>query len=1103
MHVMKGISLLLALLLAGCRLPSLLPQTPGAQGAASPQIQAASHLLQGRLKAVWRTQVELPHIAEAATVSLIDGATGYTAATTVTNPDGTFAMRFQEGFLPVEGRAYYLEALKGIKGRGPTLEPNDLFNQAGADAVRLRTILYYQSASSGWVSPYNAQPGPIYLSRETTTLSVALFLKQHTLALDLADFIGCLDPDTDAYTEVAGLTAQEFADALVITNEAIAQDRDPIQFLAYDSSSQSFMNLYNGHSIDSLSPSSGAIGDEITIIGDGFDQPGELTVRFNGVEATLTAAPTKDRLKVKVPVGARSGPVSVRIGTVTQGGGEFVVNSFDGHRSMVDGILYVANYDRDRLVKVADNGTVEDFVTVPDGPTQVVAYAPASEPSVKLLFVASQNAGKISKIDLTASTPTATDFVTVAGPTGMAFLGNVLYVSRSAGLVSRYNLDGTSAGADIGGLADPTALAFDYAGNLFVALDGSEDRIKRVEFNPDASVKATQDWAYLTDPRGLSVDSAGALYVASYKDDLVYRILPSLATSVFARVPAPAGLMLDDQGYLYVASDSQHQIYRVSPLGDIKPYAFGISHPRGVAVDGNGNLYVSLSQSNAILKVEDRGAAGYRTRPFVTGIANPHAITWRNDRLYIAHREAGVVSSADANGAMRTEVTGLTLPGGADVGSDGKLYSGRYGTNSHAETLPPNIPWHQRGDLGGIEITSPGNVITPRYRILRTGDRGITGLNDGTRFAVNTTNDSLVMYQATNGHNSSYRYRVIKDFGADPLFVERDATGANLFVTVSGRNTVYRFSGADATWTEATLSGFTAPTAMSYDAGNDRLYVQDGSTVLRISDATQPGAALDGGWSATVSGVTDIAYRDNTLFAVRRTAKEIQTLDTTVPSPTPALYVNGFDAEPYNILAHPTNGELYCRTANNQYAYRVTASKVIQLDADYTGWSRLTAYGIAPDGTRMRAESVYPYYQWPGKTVITSLIQSHEVAFHGNQVYVGSFMNGSYTGVYRYNLDDGTEMLIRGVGTSGAGAIAVNSSSGMLYVGGGDGTIYAVDDAGAASTLATTSEFVYGLDITALNDTLWAISSARNLFSVRLSDNQVQSVQAGLSQPRF
>lgn len=1105
--------LLAALVLTGCRLPSIMPQTP-VQGVNAP---AAAHVLRGRVLPPRQIQAELPEIAEAATVGLIDGVTGYTAATTVTDDDGSFVMVFQNGFMPIEGRPYYLEAIKGIKGRGPGYDANDLFNQAGADAVRLRTVIYYLAAAQGWVSPYNSEPGPIYISRETTTLSLAIFLKKQVIALDHSSFIGCFS--TDVYEPVPGLTKKEFDEAYVIVNEAITQDRDPVQFLAYDSSTQSFLNLYNGHAIDRLIPAEGAIGDEVTIMGDGFDQPGELTVRFNGVEAFLIAPPSKDRLRVRVPVGARTGPVSVRIGTVTQGGSTFTVNSFDGHRAMLDGALYAANYDRNRIVKVDASGMVSDFAVVPAGPTQVALYAPPADPSTRLLFVACEGAGKIVSINLSAPTPTAVEVASVAGVRAMAFQGNVLFVAKSNGTVSRLKLDGSPAGADVPDLPEPRALAFDYAGHLYVALDGDWDRVRRVEFNPDGSVKATQEWAYVTDPYGLSLDSGGAVYIASYKDDLVYRVLPNLSMSVFARVPAPSSLMLDESGYLFVSSDTQHQIYRVSPLGDIKPYAFGISHPRGVAVDGTGNLYVSLSRSNAVLKVEPNGSNGYRTRPFLTGIANPHSVTWRNDRLYLAHRESGLISSADAFGNMRTEATGLTFPGGVDVGPDGKLYVGRYGTSSHAEMLPPNIPWHDRGNDGGLDILS-GGTKTSLHRILRSGDTGITGLDDGTRFAINTTSDRLVAYQSTGTHSSSFRYRVLKTFDADPLFIERDATGANLFVTVSGKRTIYRFAGSGAAWTETTFGDLAAPSALSYDAANDRLYVKDGDTFRRFNGATTATPALDGTWSATRAGVVDIAYKGDRLYLALGTEKALHSVSTTVNNPASELYVDGFDVSPANVLAHPTLNYFYLRTGNLQYAYRVEPTKAIVLDADYTGWARLTAYGISPDGNRMRAENTYPNYGFGGKSTISSLIQSHEVAFHNNRVYVGSFMGGGYTGVYSYNLDDGSEMHLRDAFdtdtatnqpvTTGTGVLAVNSDNNRLYVGSARGKLYYVNIAPGVNegqvtyvTTISAGDWLYGLDITKEKDQLWAVGSSRNLYSVRLSDSQVSTVQAGLSRPRL
>src|SRR5690606_19480262 len=107
------LNLLLVLLLAGCRLPSLLPQL-GADLAES-QRYAPVSVLKGKLGGSRRVQVNdlATEFAPGATVSLIDSITGHTAATTVTDANGEFIMRFEEGFAPIDDRAYYLDAVKG------------------------------------------------------------------------------------------------------------------------------------------------------------------------------------------------------------------------------------------------------------------------------------------------------------------------------------------------------------------------------------------------------------------------------------------------------------------------------------------------------------------------------------------------------------------------------------------------------------------------------------------------------------------------------------------------------------------------------------------------------------------------------------------------------------------------------------------------------------------------------------------------------------------------------------------------------------------------------------------------------------------------------
>jgi sugar lactone lactonase YvrE len=711
----------------------------------------------------------------------------------------------------------------------------------------------------------------------------------------------------------------------------------------------------------------------------------------------------------------------------------------------------------------------------------------------------------------------------------MAFLGNVLHVaSATSGEVLRFKLDKSSAGAAITGFTNPTALAFGYdfqsdSDLLYVAEKSNPDRV--TQHHLTSGVKTP--WTYRSGPMGLAVDSAGAVYVAAYDDDMVYRVLPSRALQAFARVPKPSALMLDAEGVMYIASDSQHQIYRVSPLGDMKPYAYGINNPRGLAVDAAGNLYVSLSQSNAILKVEDMGAAGYRTRPFLAGIANPHAITWRNDRLYIAHQDVGVLTSSDSNGALRTEASGLTFPGGADVGSDGKLYVGKYGVSVSGEYLR-GAPWSDYSHNGGVEIVAPDGSVAARKPLLLQKDHAIVGLNDGTRFVIHRDyRKALIMYAATNGTDSSYRYRLLYEFATSPRNLERNATGTVLFVTADSDSKIYRFTtagapGPDAAYAMETITGLTGPSGMSYDHETDTLYVVDGSNLKRVLNASGA-ASVDAAWGpVAAAGASDVAYANNAthaakLFVAFPTRQEVRAFGVATPPPTTLLtdaafsYVAGLDIDPQNVLVHPTNGQIYVRASNQSRSYTISTTKVVSFLHNYTGHHILRAFGITPDGSWVRADNHYGRVH--GQVFLTGLVQSHEVAAHGDWIYVGSHMANEYTGVHAMNLVDGSDMFIRGYesnGQSGPGVLAVSSATNRLYSGTGNGRIYEAVIDGSAShgqnvlwATLNVGERLYGMDLTTTGDKLWVVGASRNLYTARLNDKVVGTIWAGLSSPRF
>ena len=77
-----------------------------------------------------------------------------------------------------------------------------------------------------------------------------------------------------------------------------------------------------------VSPASGAVGKQVTIKGVGF--AAGVTVSFGGVQAASVGVSSSKKLKVVVPAGALSGPVTVTntqapVGSV-QSAASFTVN---------------------------------------------------------------------------------------------------------------------------------------------------------------------------------------------------------------------------------------------------------------------------------------------------------------------------------------------------------------------------------------------------------------------------------------------------------------------------------------------------------------------------------------------------------------------------------------------------------------------------------------------------------------------------------------------------------------------------------------------------------------------------------------------------------
>jgi streptogramin lyase len=199
-----------------------------------------------------------------------------------------------------------------------------------------------------------------------------------------------------------------------------------------------------------------------------------------------------------------------------------------------------------------------------------------------------------------------------------------VYVSNSSanlGAVPITRVDTTTGQAisfvttPLGGVAGP--LALDAAGNLFVAVQPSAGRPFVEKFTPDGvgSLYATLLPGTLG-PSGMAFDSAGNLFVASFSGGAVEKIAPGGAVSAFAAVTNPFGLAISPlNGDLYTVSGTfaGGPIAQITPGGTVSGF-FGLgSFNCELAFDAEGNLYATGSTR----EIDRITPAGVRS-PFAT-----------------------------------------------------------------------------------------------------------------------------------------------------------------------------------------------------------------------------------------------------------------------------------------------------------------------------------------------------------------------------------------------------------------------------------------------------------------------------------------------------
>lgn len=107
-------------------------------------------------------------------------------------------------------------------------------------------------------------------------------------------------------------------------------------------------------------------------------------------------------------------------------------------------------------------------------------------------------------------------------------------------------------------------------------------------------------------------------------------------TSVINKFSGPTGVAINSQGILFVASYTDNSIYKVMPNGQSQLFSKSamLGGPIGLAFDANDNLYVANYDKNNILKINKGGQIFI----FMNKITNPYYLTIKGNDMYISEQ---------------------------------------------------------------------------------------------------------------------------------------------------------------------------------------------------------------------------------------------------------------------------------------------------------------------------------------------------------------------------------------------------------------------------------------------------------------------------------
>ena len=254
---------------------------------------------------------------------------------------------------------------------------------------------------------------------------------------------------------------------------------------------------------------------------------------------------------------------------------------------------------------------------------------------------------------------------------------------------------------------------------------------------PDTSVADTTTGgpvASFNQPTGVAVDAAGNIYVADYGNDMIRKISAAGVVTTLAGTGTqgslngkgnvatfngPTSVAVDPSGNVYVADDNNNQIRMISNSGVVSTiagsdstgsqngtgalaYFFG---PSGVACDAQGNVYVADAGNNLIRMVTPAGLVSTIAGNTNAGAQNglDTSATFNNP-AGIAVSSTGNIYVADMLNDLIREISGGQVTTLAGNLNDSTIVSTN-GVGTAASFVFPN----------SVAVDASGNVYTTEY----------------------------------------------------------------------------------------------------------------------------------------------------------------------------------------------------------------------------------------------------------------------------------------------------------------------------------------------------------------------------------------------------